>query len=82
MLMPASVEPYNLNFMAAQFYEGLIQDNLLDQCKAVVLRIAEWKPTEQWHKGLKPLTVDTLLTQCGLSKAQNLKKKLCEWDSN
>ena len=80
MLMMTSTEPYHLDYLAKEFYECLIQDNLLDQCKAVVLRITHMKLAENIYgkNAPKPLTTDAVLTGCGLDKASNLKQKLCK----
>lgn len=78
MLMMSSSHPFALDYMTLEFYECLIGDNLLDQCKAVVLRIASAKGDDPFLKGSKPLTANDILTKSGLSKASNLQKKLCE----
>ena len=80
MLMMASTQPWFLDFMAQEFYECLIGDKLLDQCKAVVIRIVPWKKDNAHHlrNNINLLTVDAVLTRCGLDKATTIKEKLCK----
>jgi hypothetical protein len=78
MLMMSSSNPFALDYMTLEFYECLIGDNLLDQCKAVVLRIVSGKVDPLFQRNTKPLTADDILTKSGLSKASNLQKKLCK----
>ena len=78
MLMMSSTNPFTLDYMTLEFYECLIGDNLLDQCKAVVLRIVSAKLDPLFPMNTKPLTAEDILTKSGLSKASNLQKKLCE----
>ena len=78
MLMMSSTNPFTLDYMTLEFYECLIGDNLLDQCKAVVLRIVSGKVDPLFQRNTKPLTADDILAKSGLSKASNLQKKLCE----
>jgi hypothetical protein len=74
MVALTSANPYAIDFMTVQFYQCLVEENLLDKCRAVVLRISHWKG----ERGFKPITADEVLTKCGLSKdkAPKLQEKL------
>ena len=77
MLLITEDHPYALDFMTLQFYQSLLSENLLDQCKAVVLRIAHMKKNDPFlGKNSKPATVETILATSGLDKASHLKSKL------
>ena len=78
--------PWSFDFLAKEFVQCLISDKLLDQCKAVVVRISTWKTDQTWfHKSsVKPLTADAILTESGLNEAKSIQNKLCKqnhvWD--
>ena len=77
MLMVTSTQPFSLDYSIMEIYECLIEDDLLDGCKAVVLRIV--KENNPIFPNAKPLTANDILTKSGLSKASKvIKEKLCE----
>lgn len=80
MIMMLTNAPWIFNYMAQDFYNHLIGDNLLDQCKAVVLRIVPWKTdNDHFQRNFKPIAVEEVLTNTGLDKASsNIKEKLCK----
>ena len=79
MLMLTSNHAFALDYMTMEFYECLVGNSLLDQCKAVVLRIADRKKDDPlFQVNTKPLTADAVLDKSGLNKASNLQHKLCE----
>lgn len=83
MLMMLTTQPDMYDFIGQEFYESLLQENLLDQCKAVVVRIASHssKYTDGSmgrYSGPKPMAVDEILARYGLNKAKSIKDKLCK----
>ena len=78
MLIMSSTHAFSLDYMTLEFYEALIGDNLLDKCKAVVLKVFSGKADPIFGRNSKPLTVEDILTKSGLSKASTLQNKLCK----
>lgn len=81
MVMMLTDTPWGIfNYMAQGFYDHLIGDNLLEQCKAVVVRIVPWKTGDHHlQRSYKPIPVEEILTNSGLDKASTIKEKLCKW---
>jgi hypothetical protein len=70
----ASTLPGAPDILTAPFYESFVED-LLDQCKAVVLRITPRKG----ERRRKPLTADEVLTDSALRMASIYREKLCKY---
>ena len=68
-----STAPWFHDILAQEFFQCLTSDNLLDKCRAVVVRIVPWKST---NSRVKPQTVDNILEMIGLD---DLKDKLCKF---
>ena len=67
-----SSAPWFHDFWAQEFFQCLTSDNLLDKCRAVVVRMVPWKST---NSRAKPQTVDNILKLIGFD---DLKDKLCK----
>ena len=80
MLTVFSTQPWMIDFVAQEFFQCLISDNLLDQCKAVVVRIVPWKTDNaRLRRSTKPLSADDILTRSGLNAASSIKEKFCKF---
>lgn len=80
MLMMLTTQPGMFDFLGQEFYQCLIQDSLLDQCKAVVVRIGYAKTQDRSFGSQAPkhMTVDAILSRYGLKDAAAIKDKLCK----
>ena len=72
--------PWSVDFLAKEFFQCLVGEKLLDQCKAVVVRISAWKTDNTWlhRSSIKPLTADAILSESGLNAAKTIQDKLCK----
>jgi hypothetical protein len=70
--------PWSVDFLAKEFFQCLVEEKLLDQCKAVVVRISAWKTDNTWlhRSSIKPLTADAILSESGLNAAKTIQDKL------
>lgn len=66
------LSPWFNDFFAETFLQHLINDNLLDKCKAVVVRFGK-----NSNPPAKPQTVEDYLKMIGLD-VSNLNAKLCK----
>ena len=79
MLIGTDNHPFAMNYMTTQFIDSLISENLLDQCKAMILRVTTVKEGDRFlSKSTKPLALDAILAKSGLNKASHLQSKLCK----
>ena len=72
-----STSPWSQGFLAQSFFSCLISDNLLTQCKAVIVRVVPWKDQSKYSRQAKPSTVEEVLKRYGLDSS-NLQEKLCK----
>ena len=80
LLMMLSTQPGYFDFLARDFYECLIEEKLLERCKAVVVRIVYWKnDNTKLRTGNKHVTADGILSECGITATTPIKDKLCKY---
>lgn len=77
-LMMTSNSPYDLDYNKVQFYEYLTNE-LLDRCKAVVLKVYAMDKKIHLYGKQKPSSIDDILKTAHLSKATSIKHKLCKY---
>ena len=80
MLMMLTTQPDMFDFIGGEFYECLLQENLLQQCKAVAVRIVRSTQADVMSGRYAPkhMAADEILARYGLNTAKTIKDKLCE----